>query len=293
MTATTQDPDEESSVCSRVSSVSSVHSLHSARSVSSVHSIRSARSVSSASSASKVSAVGSRVSLDSQLTTDSLHLGTDITSDILSCNSDSVSCISDLPAEEEDADLSSNSDTDYYSLKSEEEDHSQAAGGGGRVFATYSSSDSDDSDDDKAHYQEDNEDSDTLIEAASSSISEAVELFSPAAGMLGKKKKTFSLSTEHLPGMLSTPAVSTEPGEQNVGDRQPSRLSASHPEMYRIELEGELAPAKKEAKSNGLKRSLKKLKRVFRSSPKLSEAAVYKAVEFQNSVNQNPIYIAR
>jgi hypothetical protein len=65
--------------------------------------------------------------------------------------------------------------------------------------------------------------------------------------------------------------------------------------MYSIEMEAEMpAAAKKEAKpAGGLKRSLKKLRKVFRSTPKLNEAAVYKAVEFQNSVNQNPIYIAR
>jgi hypothetical protein len=151
-----------------------------------------------------------------------------------------------------------------------------------------------DNDDDTSEDEDDKEDPDTIIEIdpdLTSKVPDLSETNLHPVVMLGKKKKNFSLSSEHLPAAAATSAVSSVPGEPG-GRRQ---LAVSHPDMYQI-VEAETAAARKattKTGGGGLKRSLKKLRQVFRSSPKLNESAVYKAVDFQNSINQNPIYIAR
>ncbi len=248
------------------------------------------------SSEPEVESVCSKASSESQLTSGSLWLGqthTELTSsDTVRQDSDNNSLDSDNVSEYSDhiefctgleADQSA-SDTDYYSIKSDDIKPE------GEPFiacisdAEISSVSSDDDDDGKG-------DSDTVIDTVPVSPSKGVEQEVPTENMLGKKKKTLSVSTEHLPASTA-PAVSSVPGEQ-AANRQLSRLSMSHPEMYRVEMEPELAATPARKTGSGLKRSLKKLRQVFRGAPKLSEAAVYKAVDFQDCVNQNPIYIAR
>jgi hypothetical protein len=249
------------------------------------------------SSEPEVESVCSKASSESQLTSGSLWLGqthTELTSSDTvredggnnSLDSDNVSEYSDhieFCTGHEEADQSA-SDTDYYSIKSDDIKPE------GEPFiacisdAEISSVTSDDDDYGR-------EDSVTVINTVPVSPLKVLEQDVPTEIMLGKKKKTLSVSTEHLPAPTA-PAVSSVPGEQ-AANRQLSRLSMSHPEMYRVEMEPELAAPPARKTGGGLKRSLKKLRQVFRGAPKLSEAAVYKAVDFQDCVNQNPIYIAR
>ncbi len=247
------------------------------------------------SSEPELESVCSKASSESQLTSGSLWLGqthTELTSsdtvngDNNSQDSDNVSEYSDnidFCTGQDEVDESA-SDTDYYSIKSDDIKPE------GEPFiacisdADISSVTSDDDDDGKG-------DSNTVIDPVPVSPPKGVAQDVPTEKMLGKKKKTLSVSTEHLPAPTA-PAVSSVPGEQ-AASRQLSRLSMSHPEMYRVEMEPELAAAPARKTGGGLKRSLKKLRQVFRGAPKLSEAAVYKAVDFQDCINQNPIYIAR
>ncbi len=282
------EPEVES-VCSRVSSEPEVNNEPESDFV----------LCSRLSSEPEVESVYSKADSESQQTSGSLWLGETHTAlsssdtvngDNNSQDSDNVSEYSDnidFCTGHEEADESA-SDTDYYSIKSDDIKPD------GEPFiacisdADISSVNSDDDDDDGKG------DSDTVIDTVPVSPPKGLAQDVPAEIMLGKKKKTLSVSTEHLPAPTA-PAVSSVPGEQ-AANRQLSRLSMSHPEMYRVEMEPELAapPARKTGGGGGgLKRSLKKLRQVFRGAPKLSEAAVYKAVDFQDCVNQNPIYIAR
>jgi hypothetical protein len=275
------EPEPDFVVCSRVSSDLEVESV-----------------CSRVSSEPEVKSVCNKASSESQLTSGSLWLGqthTELTSsDTVNKDSDNNSLDSDNISEysdnidfctgHEEADESA-SDTDYYSIKSDD-----IKPEGEPFIACISDADispvtSDDDDDDGKG------ESDTVIDTVPISPPKGVSQDVPTDNMLGKKKKTLSVSTEHLPAPTA-PAVSSVPGEQ-AADRQLSRLSMSHPEMYRVEMEPELAAAPARKTGGGLKRSLKKLRQVFRGAPKLSEAAVYKAVDFQDCVNQNPIYIAR
>jgi len=279
---------EPESVCSRVSSEAELNKEPESDFV----------VCSRVSSEPEVESVCSKASSESQLTSGSLWLGqthTELTSsdtvredgDNNSLDSDNVSEYSDnidFCTGHEEADESA-SDTDYYSIKSDDIKPE------GEPFiacisdADISSVTSDDDDDDGKG------DSDTVIDTVPVSPLKVLEQDVPTEIMLGKKKKTLSVSTEHLPASTA-PAVSSVPGEQ-AANRQLSRLSMSHPEMYRVEMEPELAATPARKTGSGLKRSLKKLRQVFRGAPKLSEAAVYKAVDFQDCINQNPIYIAR
>ena len=167
--------------------------------------------------------------------------------------------LSDLAqyAEEERMSIWSESDTDYFSFESE------------------GSADSLD------FLHADGDVKSCASEPEETSFSRAAS--DPDLSMLRSKKKKFSISAENL----DRREVSTIPSAET--DRSAvTRLSSSNPHIYPVNSTESVKIGSRKSSWKPLRR----LKKIFRSSPKLAESSVYSDAYLQTTVNQNPIFIA-
>ena len=106
--------------------------------------------------------------------------------------------------------------------------------------------------------------------------------------MIGMKKKKFSVSNEFLenPDQIAFHSIG------HNGDEVSRNLSSSHPHLYNTSGNSLVIINSNSNKSSW--KPFKKLKQIFKSPSKLTEASVYSDTYLQKDpqVNQNPIYIA-
>ena len=106
--------------------------------------------------------------------------------------------------------------------------------------------------------------------------------------MIGMKKKKFSISNEFLenPDQIAFHSIG------HNDDEVSRNLSSSHPHLYNTNGNSLVIINSNSNKSSW--KPFKKLKQIFKSPSKLTEASVYSDTYLQKDpqVNQNPIYIA-
>ena len=172
----------------------------------------------------------------------------------------------DVECDQSEAELSAHSDTDYFSFGSNESLQSC-----------------------KDFYVNDPTDSDCEREdqAALGETEQWQQSSPPALGstMLGNNRRKFSLSNESLEGGGS---VSTDPG---LGSGRPAQvelarpLSSSHPHLF-THTDLPVIAGSKNRRNKSAWKPLQKLKRIFKSSPKLTEADVYNNAYLQSTSEQ-------
>lgn len=162
--------------------------------------------------------------------------------------------------EEDKLSLWSDSETDYYSFGSSESIHS-----------SYYVSKIEKKTEDTSDYGEISA-FNTPVEIVSTPLPESEE-----SSMLRSKKKKFSLSNESL----NKNVVSTIPSMNHDNQVLTRSLSSSHPHLYSPDSNVLLNVKNQSNKSSW--RPLKKLKSIFKSSPKLTEADVYNDAYLQSN----------